>query len=915
MRISRRQLLGSAAAAIGVAGCDLGPPSAPEGTVGALRSPGYRGAPSPLTVLVVPPAVRLPVLLKHVAGTGEFGDMGDGGPAAQAQFRSIGGVAVDSNHQIYLSDPQANRVRRIGADGVIQTIAGTGVRDSTGDGGPALHATVTEPTRLLVDGAGVLLIAEAHRVRQVDTEGIITTLIGDGTPGRNGDGGPAVFARVAGNSGMALDGEGTLFIAERAAHRIRRIDVNGIVTTAAGTGVPGSLGDGGFALHAELNEPVDVEVDSVGNVLIAELAGNRIRRVVGHDRSGEIHTLVGTGKAGVGGDGGLASEALLSGPQAVAVDAAGNVFIADWNNRRIRRVNPGGRIDTIAGRIDRQHVVVQAGATADLTLPCDVTVTPQGHLLVVEQGTRRLRALVPHQPTASPLVTPKVVKYQPPAPARPLPPPLTGVLIADVFAGDGNPGYDGDGGHRLSVQFAAPRGIAVDDAGRVLIADAGNHRIRRIDLDGRVWTVAGTGIPGFSGDGSDATTAQLNRPHHVVVDSDGSLFIADAGNFRVRRVSPQGRIDTVVGGNAPGSSGDGGPAVLALLREPVGVALDGLGRLYVVDAPDHRVRRVDVNGNINTIAGTGTRGASGNGGAGTEASVGFPQRVVIDSAGDVLISQLQAGVVRRLDEDGVIEIATGNPSRPAGDQRVVPWTLDAPIGLAADRVGGFYVVESGAGTVTAVLEGSTRSVAGDPIGTGQPGANARDVPLFTAIDIAISGEGTCYVLEARGIVWRISRADPKQNSEVMTSARGAARSTSTPSVAPSGGLPQRPAEHESAAVRSVTLALDLDSAERAVSPALDFHPGERVGVSIEFTDIADRTRLGIRWYTGEALVGSFHTDPVGASAASVYGFWFFLPDAAVLGRWFVEVTVGDDAVSRVDFVVSSGQIRIHHGSD
>ena len=583
-----------------------------------------------------------------------------GQPAALAQFRSIGGVAVDPQGRIYISDPQANRVRRIGADGVIQTVAGTGLRGSAGDGGPATQAELTEPTRLLVDGAGVLLIAELHRVRRVALDGTITTVIGDGQPGIEGDGGPASLARLAGNAGMALDGEGTLFIAERAAHRVRRIGPDGIVTTMAGTGVAGSSGDGGAAATAQLNQPVDVDVDAFANVLIAELGGNRIRRVSGQSSVAAIHTLAGTGEPGMGGDGGSAVSAQLHGPQAVAVDTDGNVFVADWNNRRVRRIDPSGGITTIAGDIQQPSASGRLAVDTRLELPVDVTVTTRGELLIVEQGTRRLRALVPIAQIPAEPEAPAAPPYRPPAPARALPPPVAGELIAEVFAGRGEPGYDGEGGSREDAQFTTPRGIAVDNVGRVLVADTGNHRIRRVELDGSVRTVAGTGSPGFSGDGGLATAAQLNRPHHVTVDAQGALYIADAGNFRVRRVSPEGVIGTMVGGSAPGSAGDGGPATFASLTEPVGVALDPSGRLYVVDAPAHRVRRVDRDGTVFTIAGTGDFGSGGDGGPGAAAAVGFPQRVVVDAAGDVLISQLQAGVVRRLRRDGSIELAAGS---------------------------------------------------------------------------------------------------------------------------------------------------------------------------------------------------------------------------------------------------------------
>ncbi len=906
-------------ATIAATGCDFGGSGDEQGPTqpqdAARTAPPVASPHLPLAVSSLPPAVQLPLVVIDLAGSGDFGDAGDGQPAALAQFRSIGGVAVDPQGRIYISDSQANRVRRMDADGVIQTVAGTGVRGSAGDGGPATQAELTEPTRLLVDGAGVLLIAELHRIRRVAVDGTITTVIGDGQPGLEGDGGPASLARLAGNVGMALDGEGTLFIAERAAHRVRRVGTDGIVTTMAGTGVADSAGDGGAATSAQLNQPVDVEVDALANVLIAELGGNRIRRVSGQSSVAAIHTLAGTGEPGMAGDGGSAVNAQLHGPQAVAVDTDGNVFVADWNNRRIRRIDSSGGIATVAGDLQQPSTSGRLAVDTRLELPVDLTVTTRGELLVVEQGTRRLRALVPIAQIPAEPEAPAAPLYQAPAPARALPPPVAGELMADVFAGRGDPGYDGEGGSRSDAQFSTPRGIAVDDAGRVLIADTGNHRVRRIELDGTVWTVAGNGSPGFSGDGGIATAAQLNRPHHVTVDAQGSLYIADAGNFRVRRVSPNGVIGTMVGGSAPGSAGDGGPAVFASLTEPVGVALDPFGRLYVVDAPDHRVRRVESDGTIFTIAGAGEFGASGDGGPGTAAAVGFPQRVAVDARGDILISQLQAGVIRRLRRDGGIELAAGSSDPSAPDEGpAASVRIEAPIGLAADAAGGFYVVESGAGTVTAVSGGGARVIAGDPTGSGQPGGPASEIPLFTAIDIAIANDGSIYLLEARGIVWRIAAPGQPEQATPAPSPTGEAGATpeATEDASPTPTL--EPAVDESASIAAVTLALDLDSAQKPVEPTLQFHPGERVSISVDFTDIVEGTRLGIRWNAGNREIGSFLTDPVGASLRSTFGFWFFLPTTAPEGQWSVEILVGPRAVSRADFVVVPGEIRIQRDS-
>ena len=917
--VSRRRILsllalGSTASACEIAG--FGGDAAPT------TDPDAAGIPPPYLAPLsqpLPPPVRLPALLVDFAGTGAIGDAGDGGPAMAAHFRSVGGVAVGSDGLVYVSDPSASRIRRIRPDGIIEALAGTGTRGFGGDGGHALAADFTDPTRLLVDQAGALFVSELDRVRRIDPSGLVSTILGDGHAGLDGDGGPAAFARTAGNEGMAIDGDGNLFIAERAAHRVRRIDTRGNVTTVAGTGTPGSDGDGGPALSASLNQPVDVDVDGSGNLLIAELAGNRIRRV---STSGLIDTVAGTGIPGGGGDGEPASRAELHGPQSVVVDASGAAFVADWNNRRIRRIHPDGTIQTVAGLVGGR---VESGGPAlesRLTLPLDVVPTLDGRLLIVEQSARRVRALVPAPGAeAAPLAPgtqapgpgdgqpveaqPAAAAFVAPAPALPSGAPLAGDLLAEIYAGTGESGSAPDSEFRLNAALASPRGIAIDGVGRLLIADTGNHRIRRIEPDGRVSVIAGTGEPGSGGDGLAAVAAQLNRPSALVVDSNGSIYVADSGNFRIRKIDPDGAITTFAGGAQPGVAGDGGLAREAQFTEPGGLALGSDGSLYVVDGPVHRVRVIRPDGLIHSFAGSGVDGSGGDGGPALEATLGFPQRVALNADGSALVTQLHAGVVRRIGADGVIDLFAGSgrsdvsaegPAREIG--------LDAPIGVATDAVGAVYVVASGSGQITRIDPGGhAQIIAGNPLGQGQSGDSAREIPLFTALDLALGRDGTAYLLEARGLIWRITSQNPGATpSSTQPQATATPTATGTPAL-DVGAV-------ESAEATSVVLALQLGPGQEPIQPSLTFHPGERVNVSIEFSNVAQGSRLGIRWYAGDALQGTFLTDPQPAYNQARFGFWFGLPPTSAPGPWRVEVMVGSRPIGSADFVVTPGDVRV-----
>ena len=269
-------------------------------------------------------------------------ELGDNGPAIDAWLAFPAGVAVDGAGNLYIADARNHRIRKVDSSGTITTIAGTGEFGFNGDGGPATDARLAAPTGVAVDGAGNLYIADArnHRIRKVDSSGTITTIAGFVDPG---DGGPASEGRLAFPTGVAVNGAGNLYIADARNHRIRKVDSSGTITTIAGTGEFGFGGDGGPATDARLALPNGMAVDGAGNLYIADSGNHRIRKV---DSSGTITTIAGFVDPG---DGGPASEGRLAFPTGVATDGAGNLYIADSRNHRIRKVDSSGTITTIAG--------------------------------------------------------------------------------------------------------------------------------------------------------------------------------------------------------------------------------------------------------------------------------------------------------------------------------------------------------------------------------------------------------------------------------------------------------------------------------------------------------------------------------------------------------------------------------------
>ncbi len=309
-----------------------------------------------------PPAI-VEATISLVAGRGVAGYLGDGGPATLAQLDGPTGVAVDAAGGILVVDA-SNRVRRI-AYGTITTVAGSGVAGHVSeglplpdDGGPALDAQLNDPIGVALDHDGNILIADAlyHRIRRVTPDGTITTIAGNGIPWFSGDGGPATAANLQYPTGVAVDHDGNLFIADAANHRIRRVDPDGTITTVAGTGGAGFSGDGGPATGAELHKPTGVAVSRKGELFIADEYNHRIRRVGPH---GRISTVAGATdippnydgfvSGAYGGDGGPATEAFLNFPTEVLLDGEQSLLIADSSNDRVRCIGPDGTITTIAG--------------------------------------------------------------------------------------------------------------------------------------------------------------------------------------------------------------------------------------------------------------------------------------------------------------------------------------------------------------------------------------------------------------------------------------------------------------------------------------------------------------------------------------------------------------------------------------
>jgi autotransporter-associated beta strand protein len=499
-----------------------------------------------------------------------------------------------------------------------------------------------------------------------------------------GDGGASANASLNCPSGVAIDSRGNLFIADTYNNAVREVNAStGLITTVAGNGICGYSGDGGAATSAELDAPMGVAVDAAGDVFIADTSNDVIREV--NHTTGTITTVAGNGSDGYSGDGYAATSAQLNFPNTVAVDSAGNLFIADSGNNVIRKVNLStGVIATVAGDFALGSGYSGDGGAAtgaQLSYPAGIAVDAVGELFIADSGNNVIRK----------------VNLS------------TGVIV--TVAGDFalGSGYRGDGGAATGAQLSYPAGVAVDAAGDLFIADSGNSAIREVNAStGTIATVAGNGIGGYSGDGGSATQAQLSDPTAVAADAAGDLYIADSMHNAIREVDlSTNRITTFAGNKAGSYSGDGGAATSAELYDSLGVAADTTGNLFVADSNNNVVREVDLStGVISTVAGNGTWGYSGDGDAATAAQFNDPMGVAVDAAGDLFIADSGNNVVRKVDlSTGVISTVAGTAAAGySGDGAAATAAqLYNPVGIAVSKAGDLFIADSGNNVIRKIV--------------------------------------------------------------------------------------------------------------------------------------------------------------------------------------------------------------------
>lgn len=720
-----------------------------------------------------------------LAGTGIAGVNGDGRPPLESHLYLPQDVTVGPDGLVYIVDWNNHRVRRI-RDGVVETVAGTGELGDAQDG-VAIYTQFNHPTNVVFDHQGRMIIAAWHNslVKRLDfTTGLVENLAGTGARAFGGDGGPGNEARLDLPSSVVVDSNGNLIISDQANYRLRILEPNGIINTFAGIGTPGGDGDGGPAIEAQLNGPKGqsappasrIAIDARNRIYIADTGNHRIRLI---DEAGIIRTIAGTGERGYSGDGGPALEARFDTPSDVEVAANGTIYVADTMNNVVRVLRPRGdgsgyTIDTFAGTGERGYAGDGGpAAAARLDRPYGVGLAPNGTVYIADTHNQRIREV-------------RGIEQAPPPTPRPTPPPeitpctdVVGSIC--TWAGTGGEGYDGEGKHRLETTLYWPFDVAFLPSGRRVLLDWNNHKVREVLDDDTIETIAGTDFVGdgpadlsdltpegadpftvdlnhptdveqfpngdilfmawhnhkirvidhatgrvrvlmgrganFAGDGGPAKDALVNQPPHGTWDAAGNFYFIDQRNQRIRVLydfatqRDEAIIDTIAGTGTPGFNGDGA-ALETQLNFPTGgnpepsgsLTIGPDGALYFSDTNNNRIRKIvfggaaDLkDGEVITVAGTGERGFGGDGGPALAAQLAFPQDLEFGPDGRLYFADTNNHRVRAIDlTTGTIETVAGTGEEGyAGDGGpALEAQLNRPFGVAFDDAGDLYISDT-----------------------------------------------------------------------------------------------------------------------------------------------------------------------------------------------------------------------------
>lgn len=769
-------------------------------------------------------------LVKTLAGTGIAGSKD--GPTHLASFNMPVGIAVDKSGNVFVSDTYNHKIRKITKDGRVLTLAGTGNQGSTD--GAGINASFNYPSGIVLDSVGNLYVGDPnnYKIRKIDTTGVVSTFIGYTWGSADGIGDAASFQAP---SSFAMDGSDNLYVADDEANTIRKITPDRRVTTLAGNGEAGSAD--GQGSNASFNNPSGIAVDSKGNVWVVDRVSNKIRMIT---PTGLVSTIAGSGKMGaINGESKVATFGI---PQGICIDSMDNVYVTELIYNDIRLISsfiydvtpalpPGLKLDHQTGTIsgtptagasmtdyfiiasnaggkDSAHIsfAVRGKPTVSTLSIYPVTTNSAkvaGRLLNVGYPASTLCGLCWNK-TGDPELNDSVVNSDAPIGVRVyecslnnLTPGTTyfvrtfatnayGTSFGDVlkfttleiapiihydsphsysvdtaivplklFNGGGAPAafqyvstFSGNGvkssvdGIVSNAMYASPSGIAFDKEGNIFITDAGSNKIRRISKEGMVTTFAGSGLAG-STDGKGAL-ASFNAPQGLTVDANGTVYVADTYNHKIRKISKEGDVTTLAGSGSNGKTLGVGAA--ASFYNPSGVAVDSSGNVYVADKTNHRICMINSGGNVTVLAGKGTAGSTN--GIGLNASFYSPTGVTVDVQGNVYVADYGNHKIRKITMDSLVTTIAGKDYSGQNDGPGINASFENPIAITHDSIGNLYVAEQAYGKIRKIApNGDVSTAAGQYWNYGYLDGMYNNALFYSPTGIAIDKAGRIFVAD------------------------------------------------------------------------------------------------------------------------------------------------------------------------
>lgn len=633
-----------------------------------------------------------------IAGTAGTVVASADGTGSAAQFSAPRGVAVDSAGNVYVADSSNHTIRKVTAAGVVTTLSGVAGSSGTTSASPVQFS---EPFGVAVDSAGNVYVADTNNnaIRKITAAGVVTTLAGgSGMGSTDGSGSAAKFSEP---HGLVVDSAGNIYVSDYMNNTVRKVTAEGVVTTLAGSaGASGFTNGQGTA--ARFASPQGIGIDSSGNLYLAESLNRSIRKIT---PSGLVTTFY---------DG---SNGSFGSPRGVAVDASGNVFVADYSANVIRMITAAGVLSLVAGTSPTPGSTDGASTAALFNAPSAVAVDSANNLYVADTSNNTIRKITSGG-TVTTLAglagrsssvngTGSAARFEDPyaiavdSSGNAYVADGTDHSIRKITAAGvvttlaGNPGAFGStDGSGSAALFKTPLGIAADSNGTVYVADTGNYTIRKITPAGVVTTLAGTAGSGGSLDGTGAA-ARFDSPYGVATDSSGNVFVLDSSGV-VRKITSAGVVTTLAGtANANGFVDGTGTA--ARFSVPFDLTIDSSGNIYVSDHGNHAVRKVTTAGVVTTLAGSGINGYAN--GTGTAAQFKFPSGIGVDAAGNVFLADTDNQVIRKITPAGVVTTIAGTHAIGSADGVGTAASFYNPKDVAADTSGNLYLTDRGNHTI------------------------------------------------------------------------------------------------------------------------------------------------------------------------------------------------------------------------